>query len=190
MNLMPKDSSLFKLAMMVDVLPLPPDVCDVADLGDSFIFRGSLITNVFRPAASYIRNSIMKIKSAPKYTSKRKNTLLNLYDRLGRPYSLDLTQVYKEWLAKPSQRHLLDVGESKNMFDMFKRQSLAKQIIANGQLQREIMNKSYKIDNKTNINSNLRDIHMIDLMKELGLDLKEDIHLLMVIEEFIRDKEK
>lgn len=36
----------------------------------------------------------------------------------------------------------------------------------------------------------MRDVHFLELAIQAGLDLKKDIHLLFVIEEFVRQKEK
>lgn len=36
----------------------------------------------------------------------------------------------------------------------------------------------------------MRDVHLLELARALGIDLKKEIHLLMTIEEFIREKEE
>lgn len=36
----------------------------------------------------------------------------------------------------------------------------------------------------------MRDVHLLELAKQLGIDLNKDIHLLLPIEEFVRHKER
>lgn len=153
MNLSPYDTNLFPVAILLDVLPLPPEIYELEEGHGNFMFRGNKLIGVFRPALSYIRSSLEMIKREPSYSQQIHQNDLKLIDKIGRPYAVNIERIYEEWLENPSKRNLINIGENNSNQDLFKDHTIASLVSNNNQILKDIMDKNYNIQGKDNMTS-------------------------------------
>ena len=142
-----------------------------------------------KPGYFYVKKNIEHLMKDYEIRGPDKRTV-KLFDSLGRGQDIGLEEIYSIWLKNPMDRRYMEYTSKSTGFDLFKNNQL--KVLRNEYNNRlkEIMDKNYQIESKADFRSNIRDIHMIQLMKQLGLNPHKDIHLLMVIEDFVKEKEK
>lgn len=129
LGLKPVDSWLFHHAMLLDALPLPPEIIEDSNKGKlRYFFDGKILNNIFKPGLFYIQKNIEFLKK------KNKDRILlapkfNFIDTLGRGYSVNLEELYKKWLNKPKKRKYLEyTAEEREEEDMFAQKLTYKEI--------------------------------------------------------------
>ena len=163
-NLQPKDSGLFYHALLLDALPLPPDIIEMNTVaGIEYHCNGNCIKNALRPPYLYVKENI-EVLRAKVDLSKRKVEQFQLFDSLGRPYLVELRRIYAEWLGSSLKDQQMmnfvhnsaavianenaDAPKSEqlmNYIEKFKHENLKRM--------REIMGKNYEIELASDISS-------------------------------------
>lgn len=163
--LAPSDSGLFYHALLLDALPLPPDISEVqTESGIEYHFNGHCVKDVLRPAYFYVKEIIEHLKAK---TDLNRTSIeqFALYDAVGRTYTVNLRRVYSEWLRYPDQRHLINYTLMNEGIRSFKKQEqiafpsmellsgFDKYRMENQRRIREIMAENYAIELSTEITS-------------------------------------
>ena len=113
-NLSPHDVPLFPFALLLDSLPLPPEVTATkTPRGTEYYFRGHKVENCYPPGHLYVVDVISYLKSQGKLIKGRKALKMDyseifppglertFYDAIGRrARESDWQQCYKAYLAK------------------------------------------------------------------------------------------
>jgi hypothetical protein len=112
LGLKPDDGWLFKHAMMLEAMPLPPLIVEDTTYDQArYFFNNKVINNVYKPGLFYIKKNISmlkllntnRIKAPPKFI---------FHDKLHRKYSVNLEFLYKKWLSNPKNRNLIEYYHS------------------------------------------------------------------------------
>lgn len=107
-NLSSRDSALYYHAMLLDALPLPPDISEVqTESGCEYHFNGNCVKGVLRPSYFYVKELIEFLKDKTDVNRIRIDQF-SFYDSIGRVYSVNLRRVYNEWLTHPDSRHMIN----------------------------------------------------------------------------------
>lgn len=162
--LSPSDSALFYHALLLDALPLPPDITEVKnENGIEYHFNGTCVRDVLRPAYFYVKELIEYLKAKTDINRTRIEQF-TFYDTVGRSYSVNLRRIYFEWLRYPEHRNMINYTQLNEGIGSFKKQevtdkpagqlsSLEKYSMDNVRKIREIMNQNYGIELSTEITS-------------------------------------
>lgn len=107
-NLSPRDSALYYHALLLEALPLPPDIAEVqTETGREYHFNGNHIRGVLRPSYFYVRDLIEYLKDKTDVNRVRIDQF-TFYDTVGRPFIVNLRRVYSEWTRNPDHKHLIN----------------------------------------------------------------------------------
>jgi len=117
---------------------------------------------------NYVKHEVIRDKESFLNFSNK----MSLCDKLGRQYDVDLASMIKDLIEKPN-------SERKNYFTYHQKKEVNK----------EDAQKIVKKRKKEELNPNFSDAHLFEIANQLGLDLNSELHLLMVIEEFVRKRE-
>lgn len=162
--LSPGDSALFYHALLLDALPLPPDIAEVnSEEGIEYHFNGHCVRDVLRPSYFYVKEILENLKSKTDVNRSRIEQF-TLYDTVGRAYSINLRKVYSEWLRYPDHRHTINYTQLNEGIGSFMKQdqeqsagsqltALEKYRMDNLRRIREIMGQNYSIELSTDITS-------------------------------------
>lgn len=108
LGLRPKDSYLFRHALLLDALPLPPEIqVDYNKEKPRYFFDGKIMNNVFKPSLFYIQNNIEHLKELNKDRVLVAPKVV-FCDKIGRDYRVDLESLYKKWLKDPTKRKFIE----------------------------------------------------------------------------------
>jgi hypothetical protein len=162
-NLSSRDSALYYYAMLLDALPLPPDIVEVqTESGCEYHFNGSFVKGVLRPSYFYVKELIEHLKDKTAVNRIRVDQF-TFYDSIERPYSVNLRRVYGEWLRNPEHRGMINytlINDAIGNFTNKEKQSdvrpvtlLDKYRMENLKKIRDIMGQNYAIELSTEVTS-------------------------------------
>lgn len=160
--LSPNDSNLFYHALLLDALPLPPDIVEVkSETGSEYHFNGQRVRDVLRPSYFYVKEVLEFLKSKTDVNRGRIDQF-TLYDSVGRSFSINLRRIYLEWLRYPDHRHMINYTQLNEGIGLKKTENTEKPVqlsplekfrMENLRKIREIMGQNYAIELSTEITS-------------------------------------
>lgn len=149
LGLKPDDGWLFKHAIMLEAMPLPPLIIqDTTYDHVRYFFNNKVINNVYKPGLFYIKKNISMLKllnnsrtiAPPKFIFQ---------DKLHRKYSVNLPFLYKKWLSNPKNRNLIEYNHKTVRVSLIQEtQNLEKAILSSKNKVTVIMDRHYDLDLK------------------------------------------
>lgn len=155
-NLSPSEQWLFRFALLLDALPLPPEILESKVEGrKEYVFLGYTLKNLQRPPYFYVLETIQclkkRVKSFPEW---RANTETVFYDSIGRKcQNINIEQVYRDWIQLSTN--------SKNINFVDNQRAKASELSEDGM-------KVNKKNHRVKVNS--------IMTKRYGLELVEDLN--------------
>lgn len=154
-NLTPNDSSIFYHALLLDALPLPPDVIEIKqENAVEYLFQGTFLRNIIRPTYLYVKEILEHLKSKTAILTTMKLESLRFFDSLERPFTVNMKRLYQEWLGSQKDREYINyLGRKEEAVD--DKQETTSVIIKEDKSNaiRDIMSKNYGIEMTTEITS-------------------------------------
>ena len=161
--LSPGENALFYHALLLDALPLPPDISEVkTETGIEYHYNGHCIKNVLRPAYFFVKDVLGFLKAKTDITRSRIEQFI-LFDSVGRPFSINLRRVFSEWLRHPDHRNTINYTQLSEGIGSFLKQDQQVPVEKMSELEkyrtdnlrriREIMGQNYSIELSTEITS-------------------------------------
>jgi len=163
-NLLPREAGLFYHALLLDALPLPPDVLELRNEDSiEYHYHGLVLKDILRPTYFYVRDLLEYLKEKTDQPKKRIDTF-KFFDSIGRPFQLDLKKVYADWLASPDNRNILNYTSQPEFIKSMKAMKDAENLISstNNKFKtktvsrlNEIMGKSYEVQQTSDYTSSM-----------------------------------
>lgn len=154
-NLSPNDSSIFYHALLLDALPLPPDVIEIKQENSvEYLFQGTYLRNIIRPTYFYVKDILEHLKSKTAILTTMKLENLRFFDSLERPFTVNMKRLYQEWLGSHKDREFINyLGKKEEAGDEKKERESLVLKGEKGNAIRDIMSKNYGIEMTTEITS-------------------------------------
>lgn len=195
LNISPKDTNFYWIGELLLKMPLPPmweKVQDGSEVFNSFLYFNINTPDLnfpFPPGFEYCK----KLQRYLKASSLENNSLaskeasfgierVTFRDGLSRFYQLDVKKLYE--LTLQGKLHEADLKKECGVTEIGAQRSFEGENIQGNQEGRWTI----KEDEKNN--PNIKDFHFIQLAKQLNINLETQVHLVGVIEEFVRMKDK
>lgn len=115
-NLVPSEQWLFKFALLLDALPLPPDILERDVEGrKEYVFLGYTLKNIQRPPYFYVMEVISYLKRKvvvnPEWMFDKQTIF---YDEIGREcQNLNIKQVYRDWITQQTKTKIINFTETR-----------------------------------------------------------------------------
>jgi len=155
LGLTPEDNKLFKYALLLDALPMPPEIeREVIDGSCTYHFNGNKITDILAPGFIYIKKNLEVLKRDFSVINSEK-TAVKLYDSIGRSKEIELAEVYSYWLENPSSRKFIEYSSKAGGFDLFKLNQYKLFRRECNSRMKEIMDKNYNISSKEDLTASI-----------------------------------